>query len=558
MSESSKQRDDALTDAFLALARLAAREVNARPELRGVVHTAASWLASATETPPGEAGVEEDEDHAAPLATIEGATDPANTSEIAAGSSRKAESEAVTASDEPTLHRTLRMGGMETKLEVHADPAASIVGPNIVSHNHDPDAPRPASEYADCYTRNTADFQMIIKRASLKAETCRWKVAERRGGRPGEAHGEGVTSTYEQLIERAKALNSCYLWMVQHHTLPPDDTMEIIAGCYDNLALTAELCGRWEDENPAETKPPAELLDLGAEAQSALREALLLASFSDDRDQNDMFHWLRSQAEMHSIYIQRHLRVNDPADPGTWHDLQARLQGYQQFRDAEREADRNREAIRNRIRFHIDQLDDQRFDEQEAHHWSTIVSCIDDWVESHNPSSDRRLSELLIPLLDSIPEEVDLSQNAGQAFEYADRLLTAQEARDRDQPLDRPRLAPDLELVAELLRGKVIVLIGGEAREYAQKRLERDLRVREVRWLNCKPHQSLDTFEPAIKDPDVAAVLLAIRLSSHMHGDLAPICEEYGKPFVRLPRGYGSNEVASQILAQASGKLQEA
>ena len=56
----------------------------------------------------------------------------------------------------------------------------------------------------------------------------------------------------------------------------------------------------------------------------------------------------------------------------------------------------------------------------------------------------------------------------------------------------------------------------------------------------------------------MAAVLLAIRFASHSFGDARTFCDRHGKPFVRLPAGYGPNQVARQILDQAGDRLAEA
>ena len=56
--------------------------------------------------------------------------------------------------------------------------------------------------------------------------------------------------------------------------------------------------------------------------------------------------------------------------------------------------------------------------------------------------------------------------------------------------------------------------------------------------------------------PEVALVLLAIRWSSHAFGDVQHFCDRHGKPLVRLPGGYSTNQVAAQILAQSSNVLE--
>jgi hypothetical protein len=109
---------------------------------------------------------------------------------------------------------------------------------------------------------------------------------------------------------------------------------------------------------------------------------------------------------------------------------------------------------------------------------------------------------------------------------------------------------------ARLLEGRSVVLIGGARRREAQATMRRALGLRELIWIETKEHQSIDSFEPMIARPEVAVVLLAIRWSSHAFGDVRMFCDRHNKPLVRLPGGYSPNQVAAQIVAQCSGKLE--
>ena len=115
------------------------------------------------------------------------------------------------------------------------------------------------------------------------------------------------------------------------------------------------------------------------------------------------------------------------------------------------------------------------------------------------------------------------------------------------------------ELLAQSFGGEMalvcVIEVGGEPRPEAKRSLEKALQLEELLWVTSSKHQSIETFEPVIARPDVALVLLAIRWSSHPFGDVRNFCEQYGKPLVRLPAGYNANQVAAQVLAQASSQL---
>jgi hypothetical protein len=133
------------------------------------------------------------------------------------------------------------------------------------------------------------------------------------------------------------------------------------------------------------------------------------------------------------------------------------------------------------------------------------------------------------------------------------RSANVRDAKSKDQP--KPEFGPQVRTAAKLLSGKSVLLIGGDDRPEARQALEAAFRLRELFWIETKVHESIDRFQHAIARPEVALVLLAIRWASHSFGDVKEFCERYGKPLVRLPGGYGPNQVAEQVLSQASGHL---
>jgi hypothetical protein len=160
----------------------------------------------------------------------------------------------------------------------------------------------------------------------------------------------------------------------------------------------------------------------------------------------------------------------------------------------------------------------------------------------------------LMKVIDALPERSDLPDGFERVLLEIDRFL----ARRRSTAETVAAHAPSAEVseVARLIRGRSIVLIGGTRRREAQESLRRALSLAELIWIETKEHESIDSFEPMIARPEVAVVLLAIRWSSHAFGDVRLFCDRHNKPLVRLPAGYGPNQVAAQILAQCSSRLE--
>ncbi|HEV7222839.1 MAG TPA: hypothetical protein VGN42_09065, partial [Pirellulales bacterium] len=168
------------------------------------------------------------------------------------------------------------------------------------------------------------------------------------------------------------------------------------------------------------------------------------------------------------------------------------------------------------------------------------------------PPSNRELRELLLPVIEFLPERVVSSDEFGRVLAEIDRYLA------NAPPPESPAAAKpskEIDEAAELLRGKSLALIGGEKRPGASQAIKEALGLKDLIWIESRAHESFKSFGPYVARPDVAAVLLAIRWSSHAYGEVKTFCDHHGKPLVRLPGGYNPNQVAAQILAQASDRL---
>ncbi len=80
------------------------------------------------------------------------------------------------------------------------------------------------------------DLTMIIERCRLKAEACRW-LAER-PGTPEQSDSMVELAQHRDLIQRARDLPNCYLWMMKAPSLARE-TLPDLANCF--LAV-AEAC----------------------------------------------------------------------------------------------------------------------------------------------------------------------------------------------------------------------------------------------------------------------------------------------------------------------------
>ena len=170
------------------------------------------------------------------------------------------------------------------------------------------------------------------------------------------------------------------------------------------------------------------------------------------------------------------------------------------------------------------------------------------------PHSNTDLRELLLPIIDDMPDLGDLPSGFQRVLSEIDRFLAS-----RPPPASEAvrELTDEVQQVAKLLKKKSIVIIGGDRRPHAHDALKSALGVEEVIWIETREHESIEPFETYIARADVAVVILAIRWSSHAYGDVRAFCDKHDKPLVRLPGGYNPNQVAHQIMDQCGERLRQ-
>jgi hypothetical protein len=467
---------------------------------------------------------------------------------------------------EPLAERTLRVGGAEMRVRIHPGQSPSDVpvhgmplevvapppirGPVVVEQRPEPTQP---------------DLGLIARRSRLKGEACRWAAARRRRVEEGADFRAAVAPTDREFFDRANATVRCYLWMLDPYgpIVPADDVLGVVESCYENLSSAADLVRDvlHAEEDGEENVQVEDAVRLLAEAQSALRVIVTEIGLKFDQDQVDAFHWLKGFTRTQEIYLHRHMRLDDPADPRNWADLQDRLEAFRAEMEANRTRSKRRMELLRRARYHSRRIAEAAV-QREAEglgspgleDWQKTFEAINDLVEEGTPPSDLEIRELLLPLIDGIPDGVKVGAGAETALAEVERYLDSREAMVEAGPVQREPSA-EVHQAAKLLRDKRVVFIGGLEYPHRRRALEEAFGLSELCWVSTRPHQSLGPFEAEIARADTALVILAIRWSSHSFEGVKEMCDRFCKPFVRLPGGYGVNQVARQVLGQVGLRL---
>lgn len=173
----------------------------------------------------------------------------------------------------------------------------------------------------------SASLDHVSERSGLKAQAC--ELAAMLLLQPhGSPERPRLEAQEAELFQRARELPDCYLWPLDRKRVPVDPALLArCARCYSNLSAAALLAQR---ELPADGQapPPKRLMSLLAEAQSSLYAVLQPAGVRGERDQLQVFAWLRERTDMHRIYLPRFMDKSRLADPNEAEDLAQRISSW--------------------------------------------------------------------------------------------------------------------------------------------------------------------------------------------------------------------------------------
>ena len=214
--------------------------------------------------------------------------------------------------------------------------------------------------------------------------------------------------------------------------------------------------------------------------------------------------------------------------------------------EAVRKQEKQRLNLLGKGKYHARRIMEGRGSEDD---WKKVVGAVDTLVNDGIPPSNPDIRDMLVPIIDEMPD-MEVPPGFQRVLAEIDRYLATQVPPSAEIAKE---ISEEVQEVAKLLENKGLLIIGGERRPYAYEALKSAFQLKDLIWLSTREHESVDQFESYVARPEVTAVLLAIRWSSHSYGEIRDFCVKHGKLFVRLPAGYNPNQVAHQILQQRGG-----
>lgn len=412
--------------------------------------------------------------------------------------------------------------------------------------------PGPAPSREAARERIDAELRDLERGCALKGLAAQLAGERQRAIEEGSPLHEDLSEREERLVLEAEAAG-CDLapW-------GPGRTIRAIATAWDSLALCFQTLGRAIDlSRQVATRSGLapkiltieQALQTMAEAQSALRVAVQRISSQDDAVQLAAYHWIEDQSAKRRIFLKRFMRKQDLANPDDMESLIQRIAGWEQSLRGGIQRQHDFTALVEAV---------SRASSADSDAWHDVESQVDKMLREGLAASDSRLRTILTPLLGSRLAEMSNSQAMSPVAKSWEEFLASRETEERDDASASGSDGAEVATVANWLRGRVVVLLGGDRRAHAAESLQRAFGLTALEWISTREHESITSFEAPIARPEVAVVLLAIRWASHAFGEVLRFCESHGKILVRLPSGYNPNQVALQILEQAGERLRAA
>ena len=532
--------DDALLNALAGVVRALRAHAVSHPELRAQLAVLGKAFLEIAEAPPAAAMQEiaaDRENLAAPAILLSQASESPASPSLPSTPKPPAVPHSAPASHDD-LQRLIRvMTGLEPR----------------PFENEDGRPEKGSASVAATGTDDAIDLQSLVNHCALKAEVAHWCGTR--------TTADQAAKLPEPLAARARAMPECRLWMLRSGmtaAIAPEFG-PMLAGCFQAVAEVAELILAME----AQAFPSAmiqNLLQLAAEVQSAFRVALSVVQPSArDADQDALFQWVRMRAERDNIYIPRYMRKSDCADCADWAERLERIRALSATVNSRVQQRRRERKLLGRLRHQLHEGLPAAGDAAAVEAlWRRVDEVLSALITNGMPPSNKNLRVLLTPRLALLPPALPFSPQAQLVLRTVSEYHAAHPSLATEQEEVAAVGDPSLSAVADLLRDRTVVFIGGERRPYIADAIEEAFGLTELVWCATQEGQGYLAMHPYIARPEVCLVLLAIRWASHNLSEVSIFCDRYNKPLVRLPAGYNVSQIAHQVLQQAGERLREA
>jgi hypothetical protein len=251
------------------------------------------------------------------------------------------------------------------------------------------------------------DLGEIEAHARLKAEAMRWASTRQQLLRNGASYREEIAPTDRELLDRVRGRTDCYLWMCNPNFRAPIDLtlLEDAARCFDLMADALGVARTVLGDPEIEKLYLSSVMEILAYAQSALRVAVGRVCDRADGDQANVYEWLKSTADRKRMYLERYMRLDDPADLSNIDEIRSVLSTIDEQIDGKRQAAKQRKACLGKLAYHANLIRECGETQNDR---KSMIEATEELLRLGVAPSNVEIRELLLPIIDQVSEGNDL------------------------------------------------------------------------------------------------------------------------------------------------------
>ena len=405
-------------------------------------------------------------------------------------------------------------------------------------------------------------FREIAEMANVMTQQALWSAQRDRLLHEGKSYEEDIAPRDRELENLAAPYN-LYLWQRKCSYLSSSD-FETGARLYVHVEKVYRMLDKIVTTCPfVDSRFMADVLQLAANAQCFLKTWCVETGVSNnfyDAVQYHAFQLLKDyRKRQYPMIILGNMKREDMFG---LENLDEEIERYENLRaevDSLVTRGKGVDKSLSQLEWHCKKLAEypDPTAEMAMHDWNKVVESVTALCGVFDmPYSSKRIREPLESIIDLAPEELETTNEFARVVQAIDLYRESEKEREEEMwnwalSITKPEAESDeVRAVQNHYGGSKVVFVGGIPQDHLRNRLEKKLNV-ELIWFETDHGDSLDRFNPYLRDPEVKLFLVYIPWCSHKHSlELAGFVREAGKDFVRVRKGTSPELIAHAICQQ--------
>ena len=411
------------------------------------------------------------------------------------------------------------------------------------------------------YLDDATTFSRLAVRVNFLKRQSEWSAQRIKLVESGASFEESIKPRDLELAQEGKDLEE-YAWQRRTDISLKSEDFALMGELYAKLERALRVMSAAAGAREVlPTNLVARVMQALVNAQCLIKSGLsyFLSPFGlkifIDISQKDVFETI---SEYRKEYFPReylhNMGKNDVLDFDERFALDDELDKLEEELDSRISANKERKRCEDKLRYHLKKLRENR-ERQDDDDWKKVVETTTELCDRFfEPYSSLLLRKLLADVLDDMPENLEETESFARVVQEIQWAAIQEEERQREEfefaRAESPEISPEVQTVRELCSGKKVVFIGGTPKDHLKKRLESAFDC-ELVWFETSHSVSNDRYEPLLRSPDVALLIVYIPWCSHKHSEeLMTRAKEYGKEYARARKGTNPEQIARAVVDQ--------